>query len=217
MKWGSWELRFQLHTCRHRNGLVNEKDMLWNIWQWKRYALERLARREKGVLRAAHTYTVIIRECPPPPPPPRGQHTAAATRQDCPIFNTNRKIMAFCVKSDVYPSKLRSKDVKMRKSTTQQVIIPKVSQSFPAQNATHWRTVSVTVWYVWYGQLEHLAYLHQGPVSYRVFSATKWVFSDKNLVNGFQRQDSRFIKIDAEKFWNNYNFSATIWLIFCRS
>ena len=41
--------------------------MLWNVWQWKRYALERLARREKGVLRAAHTYTVIIRECPPPP------------------------------------------------------------------------------------------------------------------------------------------------------
>ena len=67
MKWGSWELRFQLR--RHRNGLVNEKDMLWNVWQWKRYALERLARREKGVLRAAHTYTVIIRECPPPPPP----------------------------------------------------------------------------------------------------------------------------------------------------
>ena len=49
------------------------------------------------------------------------------------------------------------------------------------------------------------------------FWAPKWVFSDKNLVNGFQRQDSRFIKIDAEKFWNNYNFSATIWLIFCRS
>ena len=49
------------------------------------------------------------------------------------------------------------------------------------------------------------------------FWASKWVFSDKNLVNGFQRQDSRFIKIDAEKFWNNYNFSATIWLIFCRS
>ena len=67
MKWGSWELRFQLR--RHRNGLVNEKDMLWNVWQWKRYALERLARREKGVLRAAHTYTVIIRECPPPPGP----------------------------------------------------------------------------------------------------------------------------------------------------
>ena len=66
MKWGSWELRFQLR--RHRNGLVNEKDMLWNVWQWKRYALERLARRENGVLRAAHTYTVIIRECPPPPP-----------------------------------------------------------------------------------------------------------------------------------------------------
>ena len=63
MKWGSWELRFQLR--RHRNGLVNEKDMLWNVWQWKRYALERLARREKGVLRAAHTYTVIIRDCPP--------------------------------------------------------------------------------------------------------------------------------------------------------
>ena len=38
--------------------------------RWKRYALERLARREKGVLRAAHTYTAIIRECPPPPPPP---------------------------------------------------------------------------------------------------------------------------------------------------
>ena len=48
------------------NGLVNEKDMLWNVWQWKRYALERLARREKGVLRAAHTYTANIRECPPP-------------------------------------------------------------------------------------------------------------------------------------------------------
>ena len=31
--------------------------MLWNG----------LARREKGVLRAAHTYTANIRECPPPP------------------------------------------------------------------------------------------------------------------------------------------------------
>ena len=40
------------------------------------------------------------------------------------------------------------------------------------------------------------------------FWASKWVFSDKNLVNGFQRQDLRFINIDAVKFWNNYNFSA---------
>ena len=73
MKWGSWELRFQLRTIG--TGLVNEKDMLWNVWQWKRYALERLARREKGVLRAAHTYTANIRECPPPPP--RGGPTNA--------------------------------------------------------------------------------------------------------------------------------------------
>ena len=60
-------LRTEISTAYHRNGLVNEKYMLWNVWQWKRYALERLARREKGVLRAAHTYTAIIRECPPPP------------------------------------------------------------------------------------------------------------------------------------------------------
>ena len=39
------------------------------VGQWKRYALERLTRRGKGVLRAAHTYTAIIRESPPPPPP----------------------------------------------------------------------------------------------------------------------------------------------------
>ena len=60
-------LRTEISTVYHRNGLVNEKDMLWNVWQWKRYALERLARREKGVLRAAHTCTANIRECPPPP------------------------------------------------------------------------------------------------------------------------------------------------------
>ena len=68
MKWGSWELRFQQRTigtgwsmkkiCFGTSG--NEKDMLWNGWQG----------REKGVLRAAHTYTANIRECPPPPPPP---------------------------------------------------------------------------------------------------------------------------------------------------
>ena len=46
----------EISTAYHRNGLVNEKD----------YALERLARREKGVLRAAHTYTAIICEYPPP-------------------------------------------------------------------------------------------------------------------------------------------------------
>ena len=61
-------LKTEISTAYHWNGLVNEKDMLWNVWQWKRYALERLARREKGVLRAAHTYTANIRECPPPPP-----------------------------------------------------------------------------------------------------------------------------------------------------
>ena len=61
-------LRTEISTAYHRNGLVNEKDMLWNVWQWKRYALERLARREKGVVRAAHTYTANIRECPPPGP-----------------------------------------------------------------------------------------------------------------------------------------------------
>ena len=80
-------LRTEISTAYHRNGLVNEKDMLWNVWQWKRYALERLARREKGVLRAAHTYTANIRECPPPPPPPGRYPTLESTH-----FNTTNSL-----------------------------------------------------------------------------------------------------------------------------
>ena len=83
-KHGAWERDFlgyetsdktrerEISHAYLRNGLVNEKgekDMLWNGWQGVK----------RGVLRAAHTYTAIIRECPPrgagytvcPPPPPK--------------------------------------------------------------------------------------------------------------------------------------------------
>ena len=54
---------------------------------------------------------------------------SAATRLSNFQYKSKNDVV-FCVKSDVYPSKFRSKDVKMRKSTKQRVIIPKVSRSF---------------------------------------------------------------------------------------
>ena len=92
-------LRTEISTAYHRNGLVNEKDMLWNVWQWKRYALERLARREKGVLSAAHTYYCQYTWVPPPPPP--GAMTCSLLSHFCVTEDwTCGRVGSVCVESE---------------------------------------------------------------------------------------------------------------------
>ena len=59
----------------------NERFQLRTIGTMKKICFGRLARREKGVLRAAHIpIPAIIRECPPPPPGQKPSPVRHATR-----------------------------------------------------------------------------------------------------------------------------------------
>ena len=69
---------------------------------------------------------------------PRASEAMLSAATKVQVSPKSKNDVAFCVKGEVYPSKFRSKDVKMRKSTKQRVMQKYRDDysSFPAQNAT---------------------------------------------------------------------------------